>query len=263
MRATFLVGLSVFFAGLVSGGAIHAASGAARQPAPWSGDFETGNLSQWRGLQVKAPSRVTIQTEIVRQGHAAARFEVRSGDSNVAGSGSGERAEVLISTSTTEGFEGREQYWAWSTYFPADFDAPKGSWNAFTQFHHVGGLGQVNIHFAVSKMKTLTLRVIGGSLSRPLRRDFVLAPLKRGRWYDFVFHVKWSSSSRAGFVEVWVNRSRVVRRTATPTLYAGKDVYLKQGYYRQAHKGTTVVYHDGTRRGSTLADVVDWGLKRE
>jgi hypothetical protein len=245
---------------LVTAG-LHVASGATA--GPWRGDFETGNLSQWTAAQAKEQSRITVQSNVVRQGRYAARFEVRPGDSNVAGSGSGERAEVFISPSTTNGVEGQEQYWAWSTFFPADFDAPRvGSWNAFTQFHHAGPVGQANIYFAVSEMKWLTLRVFGGSFEKPARSDFVLARLQPGRWYDFVFHVKWSSSARMGFVEVWVNRLRVVRRTRAATLYAGRAVYLKQGYYRRGYEGTTVVYHDGVRSGSTLRDVVSWGPGR-
>lgn len=251
-----MVGLSLFWV-LVPGAAAHGTSGALCLSA-WTGDFETGNLSQWRGSQAKEQSRITLQTKIVRQGRTAARFEVRPGDNNVAGSGSGERAETLIDSSTTDGVEGREQYWAWSTYFPADFDAPMGAWNVFTQFHHTGAKGQVNVHFAVSNRKTVKLRVMGGKLERAIRRDFVLASLKGGRWYDFVFHVRWSSS-QTGFVEVWMNGLRVVRKTSTPTLYRGYEVYLKQGYYRSAYRGTTVVYHDGTCRGSTLADVAEFG----
>lgn len=221
----------------------------------WRGDFETGNLSQWAALQAKDPSRVTIQSDVVRQGRYAARFEVRPGDNNVAGSGSGERAHLYIGNSTTGGVDGQEQYWAWSTYFPSDFDAPMGGWNSFVSFHHTGSTGQVNIQFAVWDMATIGLRVLGGSSESPIRKDLALAPLEKGRWYDFVFHVKWSADGSVGFVEVWVNGTRVVPKTMTPTLYSGQGVYLKMGYYRAAYSGTTVVYHDGMRRGSTYDEV--------
>lgn len=223
----------------------------------WRGDFETGNHSQWRAVQAKAPNRITIQSKVVREGRYASRVEVRRGDNNVAGSGSGgERSELFIGTSTTGAVEGREQYWAWSTYFPPDFDAPVGLWNAFTQFHHSGTTGQVNVQFAVDRQK-IELRVLGGNISSPSRRELVLAHLTKGRWYDFVFHVKWSST-RAGFVEVWVNGLRVVKKSSMPTLYTGQAIYLKQGYYRRSHGETTVIYHDGMRRGSRLSDVAEW-----
>jgi hypothetical protein len=240
---------------VVTAAVLPSASGALHGSPQWSGDFETGDLSQWRGLQAKDPSRVTLESDVVRQGRFAARFEVRPGDNNVAGSGSGERADLLIHNSTTEGVEGSEQYWAWSTYFPADFDAPMGGWNVFVGFHHTGKTGQSPVHFFVDDRKTIKMRVMGGNFEHPVKRYFTLARLTKGRWYDFVFHVKWSSDPRIGFVEVGVNRLRIVRRTSIPTLYVGMGVYLKQGFYRRAYAGTSVVIQDGMRRGSTLNEV--------
>jgi hypothetical protein len=238
------------------GAALVAMPSTAKSTIGWRGDFETGNFSQWtNGVQAKDPSRVSINSNMTRQGRYAARFEVRSGDNNVAGSGSGERSEVLVTTSLTDGYEGREAYWAWSTYFPETFDSPGGGWNAFTQFHHSGSTGQVNVHFAVNDKTRIGLRVLGGDPSSPVRKDFTLASLERGRWYDFVFHVKWSSNPSVGFVETWVNGQLVVPKTFTPTLYPGQGVYAKQGYYRSAYAGTTVLYHDGMRRGSTYDEV--------
>jgi hypothetical protein len=255
-RAALLSALSILLAGLLQSVVLNVASGAPRVSAPWRGDFETGNLSQWDwGLQAMEPSRATIVTAPHREGTYAARFEVRPGD-NVSSTTGGERTELLISSPTTEAYEGQEQFWAWSTYFPSDFDAPRGSWNVFTQFHHAGISGQSNIHFAVREPRSrIELRVMGGDFEAPARKDFVLALLTKGRWYDFVFHVKWSSHRSVGFVEVWVNRQRVVPKTSTPTLYEGQSVYLKQGYYRAPYGGTSVVYHDGMRRGSTFAEV--------
>ncbi len=225
----------------------------------WRGDFENGSFSQWNyGVQTKHSSRATIVTSVaggpVRQGRYAARYEVQPGDNNVSGSGMGERTEALISGQPTGAGEGVEQFWAWSTYFPEDFDSPAGAWNVFTQFHHDGTTGQSNIHFELKDKTTIGLRVMGGSVTAPVRRDFTLANLQRGKWYDFVFRVKWSSSG-SGFVEAWVDGSRVLPLVSTPTLYSGQNVYLKQGYYRAAYDKTTVIYHDGMRRGTSYAEV--------
>lgn len=228
----------------------------AQSSISWRGDFETGNLSQWNlGLQAKDPSRATVQTSVVRQGRYATRIEVRPGDNNVAGSGSGERTDLLISRATTQGYEGNEAYWAWSVFFPSDFQAPGGAWNVFTGFHHTGTTGQSNIHFDVRDMSTIGLRVMGGDFNAPVRRDFSLAPLQKGRWYDFVFHVKWSPNPGVGFVEAWVNGQHVVPKTMTPTLYFGQGTYLKQGYYRSAYSAPSVIYLDGTRKGDSYDEV--------
>jgi Polysaccharide lyase len=240
---------------LLLGGSSNAARVQSHSSLQWSGDFETGDLSQWTwGAQSAAPDRIRVVQSPVRHGSYAARFEVRPGDYG----DPGERAEVLLNQQTTDGYEGREQFWAWSTYFPVTFDAPMAAWNVFAQFHHTGSTGQANIHFAVVDRSKIVLRVLGGDFDHPARKDFVLARLNRGMWYDFVFHVKWSPSGRLGYVEVWVNRVRIVRKTMTPTLYAGQGVYFKQGYYRSPYKADTVIFQDGARLGSTLGAVVGW-----
>jgi polysaccharide lyase-like protein/Big-like domain-containing protein len=230
-------------------------SSAGQSTITWRGDFEPGNFSQWTAVQAKDPSRVTIQSDVVRQGRYATRFEVRPGDNNVAGSGTGERAQVYIGNVLTDWAEGREQYWAWSTYIPPDFAAPMGGWNALVGFHHTGTTGGGNVQIAVADMKTLWLRVMGADFEAPIRKDWDFAPLVKGKWYDFVLHVKWSSNASVGFVELWLNGSKVVPLTITPTLYYGQGVYLKMGYYRSAFDQTTVVYHDGMRRGSSYSEV--------
>ena len=227
----------------------------------WRGDFETNDFSQWRGHgQAAERSRITIVTSVegkpVRQGKYAARFEVQSGDSHVAGSGEGGRAELLLTSATTQGAEGHEQYWAWSTYFPSDFASAGGRWNYFTQFHHSGSTGQVPIAFVVAQKTQLELVCNNGTdPKKPKQRRFALAPLRRGNWYDFIFHVKWSTDESVGFVEVWVDGKPVVPKTMIATLYPGMSVYLKQGFYRAKAKVDTVIYHDGMRVGSTRESV--------
>jgi hypothetical protein len=254
-RLTIVAGVGVL-AGLLIGGLTPASAS-----VDWRGDFETANFDQWTlGVQEKDPSRAAIVTSVqgdaVRQGRHAARYEVRSGDNDVAGSGSGERTEAVLSTALTGAGEGVEQWWAWSTYFPIDFASGSGKWNFFTQFHHTGSTGQSNIEFTVADQSTLMLITNSGNPSTPTERNYILAPLARGLWYDFVFHVRWSSDPSIGFVEMYVNGSAVVRRTSLATLYAGQLVYLKQGFYRGACSCTSVVYDDGVRRADSYAAAV-------
>ncbi len=218
----------------------------------WRGDYESGNFSQWDcGVQQKSGDRATIVTSPVRQGRYAARFEVRPGDTNVAGSGSnGERTEALSCRSFGEG---QEQWWAWSTMFAPDFSANDSGWNLFTQWHNSGTTGGT-VAFFVAGNK-IAFQSYGGDPSHATARSWQIANKTNGSWYDFVFHVKWSSNPNVGFVEVWVNGSRVVPLTYTATLYNGQTVYLKQGYYRAAQPNTAVIYEDGMRQGTSYNDV--------
>lgn len=231
-----------------------AGAGQARAGIVWTGDYETGNLSQWAGAQA-VPGGASVTTAPVRSGAYAARFAVGPGDDPIGSTG--ERAEVLVSTGETAGVE---SWWAWSTYFGDDFEpAPGTHWNIFTQWHNSGTSGQANAHFEVNTSTTpwtLQLRKFGGE---PVANQvvFTLAEFERNHWFDFVFHVRWAPDA-TGFVEVWLDGELVVPLTYTPTSYFGQGVYLKQGFYRAESSGTSVVYHDGMRRGLSYGDLVDW-----
>jgi hypothetical protein len=229
------------------------ATGNAEAGILWAGDYETGNLNQWAGAQA-VPGGAAVTTAPLRSGVYAARFVVRPGDDPIGSTG--ERAELLAWTGETAGVE---SWWAWSTYFGDDFEpAPNTQWNIFTQWHNSGTTGQSNAHFEVNTSTTpwtLQLRKFGGELIAN-QVVFTLAPFERNRWFDFVFHVRWAPDD-TGFVEVWLDGQLVVPLTYTPTSYFGQGVYLKQGFYRAESSGTSVVYHDGMRRGQSYSDLVD------
>jgi hypothetical protein len=212
-------------------------------------NYESGNLRQWTAVQA-LPGRASVVRRPVTQGRFAARFVVRPGDDPI--NSSGERSEVLATTGETEGVE---SWWSWATLFPRTFRANEGAWNVFTQWHHTGPTCPPPLSFVVSKegpTSRLVLRVRGGSLPSDCepawQRDWTLGGLRRGRWYRFRFHVRWSADAGNGFVEVWVNGRRRVPRTSAPTLYPGQGVYVKQGFYRGPGSTSSVVFHDGMRR---------------
>ena len=75
----------------------------------------------------------------------------------------------------------------------------------------------------------------------------------RNQWYDFVYHVKWSSGSD-GFMHAWVNGQKKLTHFG-PTLYAGMGCYLKLANYHDPFGKASSVIHDRVRRGSSAADV--------
>jgi len=227
-------------------------AGAAEAEVSWRGNYETGSFGQWNlGVQqLQGPA--TIVRDRVREGGYAARFEVRpKADLTLPG---GDRSEALTRTSEVAG---SESWWAWSTYFDTDFNPnPDSAWNVFTQWHHTGSTGQANVSFMVDTASSpwnIQINAFGGDQDQN-KQVFRLADFQRNVWYDFVFHVRWAPDN-TGFVEVWVNGERVVPLTYRPTTYAGMGVYLKQGLYRGESSLTSVVYHDGMRRGTSFADV--------
>lgn len=217
------------------------------------------DLARWI-VQAKESSRVSVVPSPGRPRRLALRLQVDPGDTEVAGSGSdGERADVYVGTSVTDGYEGREQWWAWSTFFPSDYNpTPSAAWNLFLDFHNSGDKGQANIGFQVDTHfdpPKIQMTVYGGSLDARERR-FTIGKLEREVWYDFVLHVRWSPSRRHGFVELYVNGERVVRRRALATLYPEQNVYLKVANYRLASSQPSAIITEGVRRGESYADVV-------
>lgn len=206
----------------------------------WRGDYETGDLSQWAGVE-GLTSRLTIVQSPVRQGKYALRTELRQGDY----ANSGTRNEVENSSAQFNEVEGNDKWYAWSSMFASDFPAPN-TWQVFTQWHHSGLTGSPPLEFDV----------YGENIQLAHNGSTVLwrTPLVRGVWHDFVVHVYWSSTN--GYVDLYYDGAKALDHQATQTLYSGQYAYLKQGLYRDASIADVgVVYHDGMVMGTTLADV--------
>jgi len=215
-------------------------SGAAPASVLWRGDYETGDLSQWTGLEGLA-SRLTVVQSPVRQGKYALRTELHQGD--VASSGT--RNEVTLAAERYQEVEGNDRWYAWSTLFPGDYPS-NDTWQVFTQWHQSAGC---------CGSPPIELDLIGERIQLAQNGDAVWsAPLVRGAWHDFVLHVFWSSSS--GYVDLYYDGQKVLDHKAAQTLPAGQYAYLKQGLYRNASiTDVAVLYHDGMVMGTSLADV--------
>ncbi|MCY1074251.1 polysaccharide lyase [Archangium lansingense] len=211
----------------------------------WTGDFETGNTSQWDRAQTVSSSRLQVVDSTVREGRYALKTIVRQGDDPI--NASGNRNELVYMDREPAG---SEFFYKWSTLFPSSFPrSPK--WQIFTQWHHEGNGGSPPLEFYVVDDQ-LRLRV-GGSSGNIVWR----APLQRELWNDFILHVKWSPDPKVGFVELYHNGKVVLPLTKVATQYAGQLNYLKLGLYRDASIAPEgVVFHDGFIQATQLEDVL-------
>ena len=174
--------------------------------------------------QAKVPGRATAVT--VARG-TAVRLHTRPGDSNVAGSGAMERNDLWLSQSETGCYEGREQVWEHSILFPDDFAVPTWHMYVVFDFHHTGSSGQANFHVNFEN-GVLIFRGFGGKQDGGAYKA-TIGPVTKNEWYDFVYHVKWSSGGD-GFFDAWVNGQKKLAHRG-PTLYAGQGCYLKLANY--------------------------------
>ena len=214
--------------------------------------------------QAKVPGRATL-VNVARDGATGVRLHTESGDNNVAGSGDSERDDLSLSQLLTDGFQGQEHWWAHSILFPSDYvDPPSadGGWGVVFDFHNTtAGPGQANFHvdampatqpFA-DRRTGLWFRGYGGSASTPVEFNSYIGPVARNVWYDFVYHVKWSSGSD-GFFKAWVNGVLKLNHVG-PTLYTDQGVYLKLANYHSPFGLPSSVVHDRIIRGTTWQDV--------
>jgi hypothetical protein len=244
-------------------------SAATAQPAPGPVKFTCSFAGAPRDCgfeeQAKARGRASI-TSIARDGTPAIRLHTEPGDDKVAFSGEMERNDLWLSQAATDGYEGHEAWWAHSIYFPDDFTAP--TWESYVvfDFHNSGpGPWQANFHVAferqadTTKPGLMTLIGYGGVNSGDGPYKATLGQITRNVWYDFVYHVRWSSKSD-GFFDAWLDGKRVLSHKG-PTLYAGQGVYLKLANYHNPvcdpypacigkHKASSVI-HDRIIRGTT------------
>ncbi|NTX35535.1 heparin lyase I family protein [Myxococcus sp. CA051A] len=214
----------------------------------WVGDFETNNISQWTRAQMVSADRLAMVSSPKRQGGYALKATVKRGDDPI--NSSGNRNELVRMTREPSG---SEYYYRWSTMFDSTFPNVN-TWQLFTQWHQesdtVGGSPPVEFYVYGNEVRLN----IGGNPGTIVWR----APLTRGKWMDFIFHVRWSADSKVGFVELYLDGKLVMPKRYIATQYSGQVNYLKIGLYRNdTITQTGIVYHDGWLMARKLEDVLN------
>src|SRR6185295_13674568 len=184
------------------------------------------------------------------------RLQTQPGDFAVSGSNEWERDDLSLDQATTGCFAGAEQWWAHSVFIPSDY-VVSDLGNILAAFHHTGSTGQANFQI-MAKPDGLRFTGVGGSTvafnsSSPGYHQTFLGQIVKNQWYDFVYHVKWSSGSD-GFFFAWVNGVQQMAYHG-PTLYTGQGCYLKLSNYHGATGTAISLVHDRVVRGKSAAAV--------
>ncbi|HKO51070.1 MAG TPA: heparin lyase I family protein [Polyangiaceae bacterium] len=216
--------------------------------------------------EAKQPPRRAKLRHFARDGKSSVRLHTEPGDTDVAGSGpSSERNDLALRSIATDCFEGQEQWWAHSLLFPNDYVAPPaGGFGVVFNFHHNGSFGQANFHVDAT-FDGLRLRGYGGESVNTGENSVGeylsewLGAVEKNLWHDFVYHVRWSSSSD-GFFIAWLRKGsepvgRKVLEHYGPTLYRGMGCFLKLANYHLAFGEPSSVVHDRVIRGTTPESV--------
>ena len=221
----------------------------------WTGDFETGDVSQWVGVHTQGKwgnSSVDVVTSPVRWGKYAGKLTLNPSDIG------SPRTELSSTQQNTGGYEGQDWYYSWSAYFPSNPDRKTGwaAWNDFTQWmdlrHNCSPPLQLDVRPRPSAHIALVHIIndqISGSCRTSVNKDYDLGRMIYDQWIDFTVNIKWSQDPSIGYVEAWRNGSQVLPLTHIQTLDPGSSgVYMEQAMYRPNPAGRSIVYLDGTRR---------------
>src|SRR5213080_3751285 len=229
--------------------------------AVWSCEFANSPTDCGLYLEAAAATRATLVGP-GRDGPTAVQLTTQPGDINIAGSGSNDRADLVLARSSTYCNQGQDEWWAHSLMFPPGYVPPPvasvWNWGALFDFHNSSpGGGQPN--FMVYATPTgLELHMAGGPNTVNLPSDpgyysIVIGPITKNVWYDFVYHVKWSSGSD-GLFQAWLNGQQVMNYSG-PNLYVGQSCYLKIANYHTELGVPVSVVHSRVVMAHTQADV--------
>ncbi|TYP87169.1 heparin lyase I family protein [Blastococcus xanthinilyticus] len=236
-------------------------------PAPtrvWSYEDAAGLLPDpWDEVHALRSDTQGLTTDNPYPGSSrTAFFSVRPGDTGWNGTKGTLRSEVRDSIADSgEVQPGDEQYWAWSTFFPASFDwDERGQFLIFTQWHQTVNSGNPNVHFWSDVDEKLMVDVRGGAGGRVAGdaqyvETFELGSIDKGAWNDLTVRFVWSPDPATGLIEVWHQGEKVLSENAA-NLYDGQSVYIKQGIYSAAGTAAThYLQHAPIGFGPTLESV--------
>ena len=242
-----------------------------------TGDFETGDRSQWSTQSADDATRLVVVTGSEAgfggptgpfQGTYYLRTVTKNGD-NVLG---GERAEVLGGNFAGAGGGGANgvSVWSlWAIYIASDTPANFAHGELHGQWHSGGSgtnQGQANVQNGIMKGSSsfdtiqgitstepwMTIGINGGAggpyqqVDAPTSKVHPYIPLKHllGKWIKYLWHINWGdgTSGNPPLTELWIDDGdgwiKVLEETVVPNLYSPNvGSYLKEGTNRIQSSG--------------------------
>ncbi len=242
------------------------------------------NVSGWSfgdgGTSTKRYAYAVVSREDghpVRSGDTSMRFEVRSGDCGSwydwdDCSTRRERKELRQGSNINAG----ERWYHWSIYLPADYpviwQARETSLGQFHNKNHYvppfmfqirGEARVIDGEYEFTQFYLVRNKMDPGYRYVHVSNELLKVDDMRGRWSDFLVHVRWSAGDE-GFLRVYVNgRPEPSYEWLGPTNRRTHNaVFFKFGIYTSQIYGgevpTRVVYFDDVRKGRTCGEVAEY-----
>jgi len=216
----------------------------------WTGDFETGDLSQFDYIlngEVNGSVYASAVQEMVLQGRWAARIELHN---DAVWPNGLRRVELQHVPDPARTAEGATTCFGWSFYLPEALPEDPGhslgyweSQNSYQQMIAFNANGD-DIRFITQQPQYTEHWVAQG----------VLTP---GVWHRIAMCVLWSQDPAVGRVDVWFDGEQAVTAAAAKTLADGNPHFAQIGLLRGNVDidGVPVIYLDDVLEGDFIEDV--------
>lgn len=224
----------------------------ARANLIYEGTFEGGTPFTNIIPQSAISSEITASTDFAKAGTKSAKIILNKTDADI---GNSKRSEINRG-STLEPAGAFERWYGVSFYLPTDYvtdTAPE----AIIQWHEYSGTASP--HFALWTMNNHFWIVYDGIATVDL------GVYTKNVWNDFVFHMRWNSTS-SGTFDAWYNGAHVVNnKTGANMPVDTHGPYLKTGIYKwywkkyptQSQTTQRILYIDELRIGNASATYED------
>jgi hypothetical protein len=228
--------------------------------------FENASTFNSWSLEICRPTALTISSEVkARKGNREARFELAKSD--VTNYNGFSRAEIHIDCPTNA-----ENWYAFSNYLRTDFVADPLAEN-IAQWHDVPdwnlgeswrsppiSLGIVNDRYYVKILWAAA--PVNTNDTKDGEKDIDLGPIDKGKWNDWVFHIKFSYKSD-GILEIYKNKVKIYSLYGPNSFNDKYYPYFKIGIYKWGWNGWAsyspenkrVLYYDEVRIGNQNANL--------
>jgi len=231
------------------------------------GDFETGDLSQWIGVEQCAKGRITVYdassaptgAPAPKQGKYAARFHVLDTDVSPCTSTDNPRAQLSTALSL---FKPGDDLWQhWVIYVPTTFPTiASGKWVLFQEDYGPPWDGPPQIGWNILPIKGVQSFAMNRGAQYGVDTAWSM-PLVKGKWIDFLVHKKFTNTKTGGgFVEAFVDGSPIAfapcggcTKLDMQTMHSSQSALgFFQNLYRALGTAPTIdLYFDDIRIGTT------------
>jgi hypothetical protein len=228
--------------------------------------FEDATSFNGWSKEICRASALTISSEVTpRKGKGVARFEFAKSD--VTSYNGYVRAEIH-----RDCLPDAENWYAFSNYLPTDFVTDPMAEN-IAQWHEVPdwdlgenwrsppiALGIVNGRYYVKYMWAAA--AVNTNDTKDGEKQVDLGPVDKGKWNDFVFHIKFSYKSD-GILEIYKNKVKIFSLNGPNSFNDKNYPYFKIGIYKWGWNGWAsyspeskrVLYFDEVRVGNKNANL--------